>query len=355
MPLWCFIMFILFILVVIAAAVVVPLEFLVLNKPAKETSTLSALQICQRDAACENGGTSILNGSSCSCICANGYTGTSCTKKTSASCSKISFKGASTTYSDVTLGSAIPRLIVGADSNYSIPLSYEPILSQFSAAALSCDAENALVTFNGKSSRRDGEASSSSSITGSPSVATRAPIHRRHVGDFHKPHLHRRIDSVSVSPSILVATSAQQTPAPTTTVASAPQTSGASNFAVTEETLDFARVVVLYVLQTRTLEDAANAQTKIRAFLSSGKVNGYSGASNVSIGSGMSIDFTTWNVDVGMGAVGGRAKDGVRWMKREAAIDERSIGKDLDGAKGGEPWGGKRRFGTRLGSRNNKH
>lgn len=315
MPLWCFIFLILVLLCLVAAAVVIPLMLVVFKKKPTPVS-LSALELCQRDAPCQNGGTSILNGSNCSCICANGFTGSSCEESSNAGCTTVSFTGVSSgqQFKDVTLGDAVAPLIDNAELKYSIPLSYEPILASFNQQNLSCNAQNALLAFAAAAET----ASSSSSLTATPtpapsSIATGSGVRPRQTvdSDSSSSTVTATASTSALPTSLLVATGTASLPAPTGS-----SSVSVAEFALSTETLDFVRVAVLYVLQTRSVSDAAAAQSALRAFISSGELSGWAGAGNVTIGTGRSVDLLQWTVDVGQGPVGGRARGGTRWLRR---------------------------------------
>jgi len=78
LPLWGFLLILLVVLIVIAAAVVIPLEFFVIRKKNVNNDAQSALQQCQDQLTCANGGTNVVNQGVCSCICTNGFTGFDC-------------------------------------------------------------------------------------------------------------------------------------------------------------------------------------------------------------------------------------------------------------------------------------
>ncbi len=299
MPVWVFLCLIFLVALIIAAAVVVPIELLIVHKK-QPTAPPSALTLCKQSTTCENGGTNIISMNVCSCICANGFTGDTCTVAGTVGCTTTTIQGATTTYNNVTLGQAIPRLIDQAQANFSIPLVAENILANFNTANFSCDTENALVTFDGLSVRV-GDASSVI-ISSAASTPTPAPQIRAR----QSPYLTSGSGTIqTVNPTILFDTSAF--PSATHTGSPAPSN---TNFAITEEILDFSRVAVLYVLQQEQLNNAITAQGNIQKFLSSGTVNGWSSAGNLSLGNGNSANFLTLSVDVGQGTVGGTGRGG---------------------------------------------
>ena len=120
LPCWGFFLVVLILLIIIAAAVVVPLELLVLNKPKASSSGAVTAASCQANTAtaCQNGGSSVVDNGSCACICTNGFTGSTCTSANATGCATVTMSGSS--FTNVTLGQSISRLISGGQTNYSI-------------------------------------------------------------------------------------------------------------------------------------------------------------------------------------------------------------------------------------------
>ncbi|KAH7316539.1 hypothetical protein B0I35DRAFT_479372 [Stachybotrys elegans] len=157
MPMWAFIMLVILLVLIIATAVIIPLQFFVFGTLGSQAVADNSLEDCRADLNCQNGGTNVLSQGVCSCICTNGFSGSDCTIPSDAGCTTTDIVGpdgsSSGSIENVTLGRAIPRIIADASSNFSIPLSGTAILARFNNANLSCIAQNSLVTFNGQSSR----------------------------------------------------------------------------------------------------------------------------------------------------------------------------------------------------------
>ncbi|KAI0201722.1 hypothetical protein F4808DRAFT_450072 [Astrocystis sublimbata] len=150
LPLWGFLLLLFIIVGIVVAAIVVPVELLVIRKD----NAQPAQQDCMKQLPCANGGTSVVSQGECSCICSNGFVGKTCTIPASQGCTTTTLETEDATkITNVTIGQAIPRLVLEAQTNFSIPLSSTSILAKFSSAELTCIAENALVTFNGESLR----------------------------------------------------------------------------------------------------------------------------------------------------------------------------------------------------------
>jgi hypothetical protein len=318
--------------IMIAAAVAIPVEFLVIRKEDAGNGGQESLQQCQQRLLCANGGTNIVDQGVCSCICTNGFTGVDCTVADDTGCAAISLTGAQN-MTDVTIGDAIPRLLQQAQANFSIPLSGSEILAKLNAGSLSCSAENALVTFDGRATRQEAAISAQAinqgalvvngilytTITimvgtlttftvGNP-VATATSFRTSITSGFATTIIVGGPASVTSSPT---ATSTVMTTMTMSSGSPLPSTA----FTVTEEVLDFARVAVLYILQEDSLGDAETAQVTLQKFFSSaiqGAITSSSGgvsveaARNVTIGKDKSIDLVDLVVDIGgsMGRVGG--------------------------------------------------
>jgi hypothetical protein len=67
---------------------------------------------------------------------------------------------------------------------------------------------------------------------------------------------------------------------------------------LTQESLDFARVAVLYILQIQNIDRAVTAQSEIQSFFDTALTRGVlnSQAGNVTTGDGNSIDFLGWSL-----------------------------------------------------------
>jgi len=353
MPLPAFIMLLFVILLIVAAAVVVPLELLVFNKPKTSTSVSDAqtsLSQCQATTTCANGGTNIVTtsstGDACACICVNGFTGSDCTVLGSLGCTTATIAGNSSsdtvsTFSNATLGEAIPRLVSQAQANFSIPLVGETILARFNTGGLSCDAENALVTFDGSNSRT-GKAVSKVSSSATAGITAAAVRHRAVKRDEKRAaiELDARSDPdttitesstlivstgnsalIGTSTSFLTSTSAYPTQlqvASSTTVkttSSPSPTSTSALFVVSEEVLDFARVSVLYVLQQQKLDNAVTAQTALQKFFSLAAASRtQAAAKSLSLGNGNTVDLVLGTINAGNGTVGAGKGIVKRWV-----------------------------------------
>ncbi|KAI1277299.1 hypothetical protein F5Y07DRAFT_388558 [Xylaria sp. FL0933] len=348
LPLWGFLLLIILIIAIIVAAVVVPVELLVVNKK----SNAQPAQNCMQELPCANGGTSVVSQGVCSCICSNGFIGKDCTTPAAQGCTTTTLETEDATkISNVTIGQAIPRLVLEAQTNFSIPLSATSIISKFSSAGLSCNAENALVTFDGGSLRTlDGEGKGVDlSGDGSPALAAAAggsadnaitltllpgigatitldaSIGTGHIfvttltlggssipsqtgyptADPPTSTTPSSTSSITTRPSSTSSRTSSNTPTKTstaTTVTAQPT----GTFTVTDRVVDFARIAVLFVLQEKSVDQASTAQNTLQEFFSSTDSSTTAEqARNITIGDNNSVDLVNLFVDVGTGKVGG--------------------------------------------------
>ncbi|KAI2780296.1 hypothetical protein F4815DRAFT_445524 [Daldinia loculata] len=357
LPIWTFFALTIMLLFIIAAAVIVPVKFLVLDKAAVKSVAQPAISNCEAQLNCANGGTNVVVQGVCSCICSNGFTGADCTVPTSQGCTTTSISTEGSDINNVTIGQAIPRLIRDAQSNFSIPLVATLIQSKFNKESLSCNTENALVTFNGQSLRAQEASAEDSDVSLSPNLAQAAVAaedvfitlsvfpdvditltveNPAGTGAFTGSFVVTTLTNpTTISGSTLFATTitpsnserssptsyptTAPTTAPTSTTTTPSSTSSApmpsSTFTVTEDVVDFARVAVLYIFQEKTLSDAVTAQSSVQSFFTDVDASRNTSSCvmmeqglNVTLGGGNTIDFVNLFVDIGKGRIGGRNK-----------------------------------------------
>ncbi|KAI2627226.1 hypothetical protein GGS21DRAFT_259370 [Xylaria nigripes] len=310
LPIWGFLLLLLIAVSIIIAAVVVPVELLVVNKK----NDPQRAQTCVTQLPCANGGTSVLSQGVCSCICPSDFTGTDCTTATTQGCTTIALHTEDTAGThNVTIGQAIPRLVLNAQSNFSVPLDTASIVSKLSSARLSCTAENALVTFEGPWPGMLNHEGGKVHIERLDSPVLTQPLARETgrrlattltVGGPNSPSQVENLDDPPQSTS----TSSQEshTSSETSSATSTTTPNPTRGFAVTEQMVEFARVAVLFVLQEKTIDQASVAQSSIQTFLDhvDSKTTA-SQAGNITIGNSNSIDLVNFRVDVGARIVGG--------------------------------------------------
>ncbi|PTB68354.1 hypothetical protein BBK36DRAFT_1115108 [Trichoderma citrinoviride] len=307
LPLWGFILIIVLMLCIIAAAVVVPLEFFVFkNLGHHDDSSAVNLDTCAKTLPCLNGGSAVVLNNTCSCICTNGFTGANCGTGGSAGCTTTNLvpTDGSSRINNVTLGMAIPRIIADSNKNFSIPLVGTSILAKFNSGNLSCIAQNALVTFDGQSTRT-GLANAKVQDATDGLAKDQAATSK---SSGPTPDLTSRQLEAAQGEAFLLAPRAASSTSP-----SSPKQT--SLFTVTEEVLDFARTAVLYVLQEDTVDAANTAQTQLQQFFTQatqsitklGSQVTVKEASSISIGGNRTVDLVDATVNIGDGPVGKKA------------------------------------------------
>ena len=306
MPVWAFTLLLIILLLLIAAAVIIPITLIVLPRQHKNSSP--TLASCEATSPCGNGGTNIVIDKTCRCVCANGYTWSTCKTVGDSSCTTQNFNvsGNPEGYNNSTLGSSIPPILKAAESEYSITITPYILLSLFSVNNLSCSAENALVTFNSQSQRRDLDLPLLSPEAHShhrPRVLNleqvMAPPTRTH---HHPSHVLEARDAAQTSNKIIFAPSTGEfAPAATS---SAPVTTSDQK-TITPTVLDFAGTAVLFIFQeTSSLDSTTTALKKLQATLSNGKTFD---ASDKSAGGNITVDLSALTVGFGNGTLyGGR-------------------------------------------------
>ncbi|KAH8662120.1 hypothetical protein BX600DRAFT_437539 [Xylariales sp. PMI_506] len=319
LPLWGFLLLMFILVCIIAAAVIVPVEFLVIQKQGQASSTSQAstsLTACKAELTCANGGTNVITDGVCSCICSNGYTGTNCTISSTQGCTTTTVTSDNSTLTNVTIGEAIPRLVEVAQTNFSIPLSTTTILSKFNSANLSCVTENALVTFNGEYTTESDDVSEAALLKAESAASITISISPSETLTIVDPSVTGSVtvivstltepltstDSSFSAISTITLTQKSKTTGSSTATATSTAAASTSTFALSDQVTDFARIAVLYVLQEETLSEATTAQSTLQSFFNdvdSSTGVSISQASNVTIGGGNTIDFIKFTINLG--------------------------------------------------------
>ncbi|KAF2681367.1 hypothetical protein K458DRAFT_83944 [Lentithecium fluviatile CBS 122367] len=300
MPMWTFVTLLIVLLFLIAAAVIIPIVLIVIprmknttdtaqqttgsgnnnsnnNNPTQTAApTSGSSDQCSGITTCQNGGVAILNADrSCNCVCINGFTGKTCATQGDAGCTTTSIVG---TANNATVGSGIPRLIQSAEDQFSIPLNSTRILSLFSSLALSCTAENALITFNGLASR-------SVARDYIPIIVDTSLTPSRSLPLLDEPHPDQGLRQLQERQTIGDPGEANTNAVTSTTASEASATPTPDQPISSNATaLDFARLGVLMALQeSGELDTAANAQESIQDFLTQDR-NGNSNGNTVNVG-----------------------------------------------------------------------
>lgn len=292
---WAFITICVIVLLIIAAAVLIPIFLVVV--PRENQSNESASTKCEKSTPCSNGGVSVSSGDVCSCVCVNGFTGPRCTTSGDASCVTTEITQNSTSR-NATVGSDLPRLFQGSEKNFSIPLDSVTIMALFSQNNVSCTTENALVSFQGLSSSNNKRSAldflqvpdGMEPEASAPSYTPTATLHvRREVATKHG------IVYEDV-PADERSAAAEPTPTPTS------QAGPTSTPTVSTEVLDFSRIAVLYILEkTGTLNTAMFSAESIERHLDHQSSNTTSGnhvfdLAPSGVKGNVTLDFTEFSI-----------------------------------------------------------
>ena len=111
----------------------------------------------------------------------------------------------------------------------------------------------------------------------------------------------RRYQSLSSSATAPTAV-APTTTSPTYSTATSIDPS--SDFTINQQVLDFARVVVLFVLQQEDIDSAVEAQSELQHVFSLDDLSNEA-AKNLSIGGGNTVDLVKYRLNLGNGTEGG--------------------------------------------------
>jgi len=295
-PLWAFILLVILALLVITAAVIVPVQLVTLSHSKDNSSTNSDTEIlrqCKIRNPCANGGENVATKDFCGCVCTGGFSGKTCDKLDN-SCVTMDLeeiKSLGDTFAgtqNATMGSAIKRLFKISTPNYNVQLDGSRVLSAFWASEVSCTAQNALVTFNGKTAPDNVTFSTiTPSIvpTTTPALAKGKRIKRQNELPGDEPLIYDTSTAgtkIQDSPTIPI-------PSPSIT---APAASGATASpesrvpALDEATVDFSRVVVLFLVQDRGLKIAVTAQENLQSTFTAGVYYG-----SIDAGNQVSVDL----------------------------------------------------------------
>lgn len=302
MPLWLFLLLLMVLILLVAAAVIVPVVLIVIPKQNTSSNGDSSLSSCQSKLTCQNGGANIITSSgTCQCLCVNGYTGSTCGTASSAGCTTTS----AGSMNDATVGSAIPRLLSDAQSNFSVPLDGQTILGLFSGADLSCNAENALVTFNNNAGAKRSLSELEAVFEPTPTVQKRQTTA---TSSNNGAATSNGIVYDTASPPSSTSDSSSSTSA-ASSPSSSISSSSSSGSTSSSTSLDFARVVVLYIMQASSqLNDAETAQGNLQSYFTSGQTSSGQdiNPANVSLGNGFTCDLSGHSISLANGTtVGG--------------------------------------------------
>ncbi|RVX73058.1 hypothetical protein B0A52_02184 [Exophiala mesophila] len=299
-----FIVILIVVVVLIAAAVLVPIFLILVPRQQRKADALSQ---CAASFPCRNGGMSIVSNDACMCVCSGGFIGSQCTTTgNAADCTTLTLNQDNVEYTNATIGrSLVP--VLSPQNRFGVPLNVSTILSLFSNKDLTCSSVNSLVNFNSTVVNQDRRAKRFIILPGlGPHVQDELPASEvrptppkitdraAYVGDLR---LERRQDGVTVGTSngiVFQATSSTvdadtsssttaesstvtsldtgaPTDTPTSTSSDGPDDTDTPSPVIsnnmTDEQMEFAQVVVMYVFQeSRAVSVAVNAQQDIETF-----------------------------------------------------------------------------------------
>ncbi|MCJ1459300.1 hypothetical protein MMC28_009677 [Mycoblastus sanguinarius] len=307
LPIWAFVLLLIIFLLLIAAAIIIPVTLVVLPREHKNSSP--DLASCDTSDPCAHGGSNVIVNNKCRCICANGFTYSSCNTPPDMGCttSDISAAETSSTYKNSTLGSSIPRLLTDAQNNFSIPITSYILLSLFSVNNLSCSSENALVTVNQKSQRRDLHTPFLLPELHFPQDTSPLELEQLILPPTRTHHHISRIlqarGSAQTSNDIIFAPPSVDASAPAAATPSLLSSTSSTVKPITQQVLDFARTAVLFIFQeTSSLATATKALEKLQILLENEKTFD---ASQTNAGGNITVDLSALTVGFGNGTLYG--------------------------------------------------
>lgn len=244
LSLFAFVLMLTVLVLLVAAAVLIPVFLIVLPKQHQKT-----LGECSSSHTCRNNGIAVITSESCSCVCVDGFTGNDCSHESDPECTTASLYDGTNLYENATIGTALLPILQPQAQIHGVPLNTTVVLATFAANNLSCASENSLVVFNQNSNSQAKRllmldaGIASSKLSGSVVVADKQ----------------RRQDATQSANGIVFATSSQQSQPTATSIpaAATPTATGSNQKVASNDTLNFAAAVVLYVLQTNSEINAA--------------------------------------------------------------------------------------------------
>ena len=196
--------------------------------------------MCQ-ETKCANGEVTSLDGI-CGCVCTNGFGGKDCTEVDN-SCATMDLDG----IKNATMGSAVKRLLTISQPKYNVYLNGTRVLSKFWARDVNCTAQNGFVTFNGETAFNE----SATTISSLPTIIKPPQTAKR-----------SRRDIPGEEPLVY------------------------DTNTLDGEVLDFSRVAILYLVQSKGLDTAGTARDRLQTEFSR-KVD----TGSVELGNSISVDL----------------------------------------------------------------
>ncbi|KAJ5397093.1 hypothetical protein N7509_005206 [Penicillium cosmopolitanum] len=253
--------------IIIILAVLLPV-FLVAVPNEKSSSSDTS---CASSNPCENGGVSVSSGTQCSCVCSNGYTGSTCTTSGDSSCISSNVDNG-TISKNATMGSSLPTIFNQSKTKFDITLDPVTIMALFSMNNISCKTENALIAFSDVD-----RSSSSSSDSTQPTPTLLAARSEQTINgilvDGSGNHSGSKNTETETKTTSIAAN-------PATATATSTSSSKAKATGVPESVIEFSQVAVLFIMQdTGSLDSALSSEKEIASYLS----DSYAAASRPSL------------------------------------------------------------------------
>jgi hypothetical protein len=308
---------------IIAAAVVIPVVLVVVPRERDNSSTAASAgntttttMTCEQKLPCMNGGVSIETGTTCACVCVDGYSGTQCGDASDGSCTTTEISESN----NATIGSSLPVLFTQSESYFDIPLNETEILSLFNANNVSCTVQNALVSFGGTTSKhRRGSPIEIRDLGTEPQITAVPNVKRAQETDsatsYVEPILSVPTGTTTTSAAAetaggaaIVATGTTSVPTTTASTTSTAASATVSVSAAVSEVYEFASVAVLYIFeQTQDFDAASTAQNDIDLYLLSQPIGTSSNNMNMSLSMPETfvLSFTNFTITLSNGTVVG--------------------------------------------------
>ncbi|KAF3390195.1 hypothetical protein F1880_008963 [Penicillium rolfsii] len=268
--------------IIVVLAILLPVFLVAVPKQNHTSSTNS----CATTNPCQNGGVSVSSGADCSCVCANGYTGSQCTVAGDSSCVTSEAENGAIS-KNATMGSDLPYVFSASSSKFNITLDSVTIMALFSMNNVSCKTENALVTFDnptsGSKTRRavflpmdvpesaDEEATPMSALDSTTPTPVLVP---RSLATSNGILYDNAVTASATSTESTAKATTTSIPASSDSASANTNTSASTGTDVPTEVVEFSQVAVLYILEkTGSLTSAMWSEGQIQTYLTDSYAN----------------------------------------------------------------------------------
>ncbi|RPA86882.1 hypothetical protein BJ508DRAFT_321453 [Ascobolus immersus RN42] len=156
LPAWAFWLLLILGIIVVAAAIVVPIQLVTLARKSDEKATAqpstnnTTLAVkCRRTNPCQNGGINVADSNFCGCVCTDGFTGSQCQLAPQPECGTFSSFAPRGGIQNATVGTALPKYMKLGLQSFDFGLDPAMLLAVFNSQNVSCSTQNYLITFMG--------------------------------------------------------------------------------------------------------------------------------------------------------------------------------------------------------------